>query len=77
MCIRDSPSAPSYTLGLPTQFTQWVQGQQVELTGEEGAPLLHARQSERKINPNWDAGMVEKIRGLREKGYSKGEIAQE
>lgn len=70
-------SAPSYTLGLPTQFTQWVQGHQVELSGEEAAPLLHVKESERKVNPRWDEGMLAKIRELREKGYSKGEIAQE
>lgn len=71
------PTAPSYTMGLPTAFTQWVQGQQVELSGEEHAPLLHAKESMRKVAPKWDEATVGKIRELREKGYSKMEIAQE
>lgn len=71
------PTAPSYTMGLPTAFTQWVAGQQVELTGEEAAPLLHAEASQRKERVQWDEKMVEKIRELRGQGHTKGEIARE
>lgn len=69
-------SAPSYALGLPTEFTRWVAGQQVSLSGEEAAPVLHAAASVRKTAPNWDQATVDKMREMRSKGLSKGEVAK-
>lgn len=69
-------SAPSYTAGLPTAFTHWVAGRQVALTGEEAAPLLHAEAAARKTRPDWDAATLDRIRGMRAQGLSKGDIAK-
>lgn len=70
------PTAPSYTMGLPTDFTNWVAGKTVALTGEEKAPMLHQEAAQRKERPNWDEGMVKRIRELRGEGLSKIEVAK-
>lgn len=69
------PSAPSYTTGSVPPLLQWVNGQQVHLTGEEGAPIRKHRRGDGK-GPQWDGGVKRQMIEMRSRGMSRGDIAK-
>jgi hypothetical protein len=70
------PSAPSYTTGVMPPFLQWVQGNSISLTGEEGARLRRERKAEIEGGLGWDEEMLEKMRKMRAEGLSRRKIGE-
>lgn len=67
------PTAPSYTTGVVPPLLRWVAGQEVSLTGEEGAK----RRRESKVGetaPSWSEEVVQQMQEMRKLGRSRKQI---
>jgi hypothetical protein len=71
------PTAPSYTTGVVPELLRWTSGQQVRLTGEEGAPLRKPRASAPKPQFEWTQDVKNKIMEMRAVGRTRSEVADE
>ncbi|OCF38146.1 hypothetical protein I316_00370 [Kwoniella heveanensis BCC8398] len=72
------PTMPSYTNGAVPTLLRWIGGENVALTGEEGAPVSRKNKERKSYTGEleWTEDVVQRMQQLRAEGKSRSEIGK-